>query len=256
MISIVPLSKENVDEALVILDEQYGRDPENSENFKTWLPASLSDSDDGSKLKAEAGIDYLQYWVAVDVTMELVIGVTGIYTKSEQKDLAWLAWTSARSDGIVEALEDLLISFSSNVALNLGKSRLADFIDEGEKDVFVMDMLNRNGFIPAEISEKSEAPENSVHLVKYISLLGVSNPVQGNPPPPDNRPKEQGSIAVSSGMGEVNQIVRAYHEGGLARQPYTKISAMLQEAATKIASDAWQQGHEAHPECDNPYKAK
>lgn len=256
MLSIVPLSKENIDEALFILNEHYGKDQDSAVNFRTWLPASLPDSVEGMKLQDEKHIDYLQYWVAVDIDKNLVVGVTGIFTKDDQPDLAWLGWTSVLDQGVIENLEDLLVEFVSNVAYCMGKSRLADFVDDGEEDVFLRDMLFRNGFVLSAIEEKSEAPDGSVHFIKDLSAMLSHRQNTGNSPPPDNRPKEQGPIAVSSGMGEVNQIVRAYKEGGLARLAYAKIGVMLQGAANKIAGDAWQQGQQAHPDCNNPYKEK
>lgn len=257
--TIRPLSEETLSGALSVLDKQFGDDQDSSRNFYTWLSASISGSEHSEKLKKERNLDYLQYWVAFDDQSNEVVGVTGLYTKIADPDAAWLGWTSALNS---EEVENKLVSYSSITARQMGKLYLVDFFDSDGKDERVQKMLARNGFSSCDAPDNTEAPEDSVHYMVDLNLDAEDVPPscpncagenQGNPPPEDTRPKEQEPLAVANGMGEIHKIVRAYKNGALAAKPHSFIGSLIEKVMAEIAHDAWLQGQEAHPDCENPY---
>lgn len=160
MIHIEPLSENNIGGALWLLNKQFGDDQYSRANFDLWLPASIPGHPDGLALLNKHGLNLVKYWVAFDLLRTEVCGVTGIFTKKGQDDLAWLGWTSALDSS---AMEDTLVQFSANMARSNGKLYLADFLDDGDGDDQLKKMLSRNKFYLHDMQEASEAPEDSVH---------------------------------------------------------------------------------------------
>lgn len=164
MIEIRPLSKENMDEAIKVLDVEFNNassvtDSQSAENYRQWLPASLPNGFNGKGLKAEHKVDYLQYWVAFDPEKDKVVGVTGLFTKSSQfknqSDRAWLAWmgTSRKLSGMPDlpagALDNVgiaLMKFVIDMARSLGKRYFSAYLTDSSDDNTVRAVLKNGGF--------------------------------------------------------------------------------------------------------------
>ncbi len=165
MIDIFPLSNETVDEAIKVLDVEFGNnlpkpeEPECAEAYKGWLMASLPNGFNSKGLKAKHGVEYLQYWIAFDPDIKNIVGVTGLFTKAgvfeNQADKVWLGWvgTTRRSSDIADLSEDsfdnteiALIKFSMGVARSLGKRYLCAYLTDSPDDNHIRMLMKQAGF--------------------------------------------------------------------------------------------------------------
>lgn len=165
MIKIVPLSEDNMPDALSVLDAEFGHEKDSTDNYRVWLPNSLLDGEPKiAEALAKIKLDFLKYWVALDLERKKVVGVTGVYSKSDQPNLAWLAWTSVQEGTPdLREVENDLIDFSASIARSLGKESLVDYFDDSEEDANIRELLYRNGFAFWTLDEESEAPDGAIH---------------------------------------------------------------------------------------------
>jgi len=165
MIDIMPLTEENMDEAIIVLDQEFGKDsedpcdPEAFDSYQKWLPASLSTGQVSQTLKSEYDTHDLKHWVARDSKTQKIVGVTGIFTEPFAPGVAWLAWTSAlrTSPTPWPGIEESLVSFSAAMARSLGKRYLAIYSADGEEDNWVERFRDLRGFLRAEDLKKKGA---------------------------------------------------------------------------------------------------
>lgn len=91
--NIVPLSHENIEEAIKLAHKVFPLDSASSNPPERGFRKSLSQE---SVLKSWRGPEHvlsrLNYWVLLDDNSHKVIGVTGLYGFKDNLDEVWLAW--------------------------------------------------------------------------------------------------------------------------------------------------------------------
>ncbi len=178
MIDILPLTEENVEEAVRVLDVEFGKDspnpsdPESFDAYQKWLPGSLPRGFNGEGLKAENGVDYVKFWVAFDPEHKKVVGVTGVYTKKSQPDRAWLGWTGmlrddSRSADSWDNLEYNLIHTILGIARSIGKRYLSGYVTDSPEDKGIVEFFEKYHFT---CYDREEAPEGEKSLFYEYDL--------------------------------------------------------------------------------------
>lgn len=180
MIDIMPLMPNVVDEAIAVLDKEFGPegpdpcDPKDFDAYQTWLPATVN-GNIGLLLMDKHNIHDLKYWVAVNAATNKVVGVTGVFTEPFAPNIAWLGWTTALP-GMPLGVEGALISFAADMGRSLGKRFLAVYAPEGtgEDDAFIIRMRSRHGFLKAEPLRKpgEDKQVDSYNIDLRLSVLG------------------------------------------------------------------------------------
>ena len=163
---IVPLSKENLEKAIKLVENIFDSKPDEWDSPRKWMPASLNpNSNENKKLYSENKINFLKYFVGIED--EKIIATTGIYLMEEDKlDSAWLAWfcvdKSYRGNGYGEMLIDFIIS----MAKKMNKKYLKLYTSKNPDLYNALKLYDKKGF--KEI-RKDIHPDTGEELI-YLSL--------------------------------------------------------------------------------------
>lgn len=121
-IKIVPLTKELLKESINILDNIFPEQDE-EENVESCFRASL-DYNKHKKILQEWKILKLEYFLAIDLDNNQIVGSTGIYEMDNDPESAWIGWTGVTSAYRRKGIGRMLVSHSINEAKKRGYKKM------------------------------------------------------------------------------------------------------------------------------------
>ena len=144
MIEIKPLSKQTLTAAIKLADEVF-------QYQKWWEKASwafelsLMHGYFPKLLLRLKGTDWCRYWVAVD-SQANVLGITGLYTRTENPKTYWLGWTCVKQQARGEGIGSKLVDFAISQAQNSGANYLKLWTSDRPVYVIACQLYERRGF--------------------------------------------------------------------------------------------------------------
>lgn len=161
---IVPLTGENVDDAINLVEDIFDSKPNEWDSPRVWMPASLNPNSGKSKeIYSKGEIDLLKYFVGIENGK--VIGITGFYIKTDDRDSVWLAWYCVDKDYQGKSYGGKLLDFIIEKAKDMKKKHLKLYASDDE-DMAAMKLYNKRGF---KMIGKDKHPDTGEKLV-YLSL--------------------------------------------------------------------------------------
>ncbi|BAZ08823.1 hypothetical protein NIES4071_06290 [Calothrix sp. NIES-4071] len=144
MIEIKPLSKQTLTAAIKLADEVF--------QYQRWwtkaswaFQLSLMHGYFPKLLFRLKGISWCRYWVAVD-SQANVLGITGLYTKSEDSKTYWLGWTCVKPEARGERIGSKLVDFAISQAQNSGANYLKLWTSDRRVYAIARQLYERRGF--------------------------------------------------------------------------------------------------------------
>lgn len=145
-IKIVPLSEENVNEAIRMALRTFDTGKEEFDYAPRWFKASLAPK----KHKAEYGkfgVTWLKYWVAIEPKSKKVVGSTGLYlNKKDEKDAYWLGWFGVDPNFRRRGVGRKLLEFSIARARKDGKKYLRLYTSRLPSEANAQILYEKMGF--------------------------------------------------------------------------------------------------------------
>lgn len=144
MIEIKPLSKQTLTAAIKLADEVF-------QYQKWWEKASwafqlsLMHGYFPNLLLRLKGTSWCRYWVAVD-SQANVLGITGLYTRTENPKTYWLGWTCVKQQARGEGIGSKLVDFAISQAQNSGANYLKLWTSDRPVYVIARQLYERRGF--------------------------------------------------------------------------------------------------------------
>lgn len=168
MIEIQPLSKQTLTAAIKLADEvfQYQRWQEKA----SWaFQLSLMHGYLAKLLLRLKGISSCRYWVAVD-SQANVIGITGLYIRSEDSKTYWLGWTCVNPEARGERIGSKLVDFAISQAQNSGANYLKLWTSDRPVYVIARQLYEQRGFELVQQAPKKRKQMNFNILYYQLKL--------------------------------------------------------------------------------------
>jgi GNAT superfamily N-acetyltransferase len=148
---IVPLSKELINDAIVLIEAVFPYKPD-QKTAKWSFRKSLTQPNPDQ-----------QYWLAATPHGEIV-GVTGLYHNYKDKSVAWLGWFGVHPQHRRHGLGTMLLEFPISEASKRGFSllKLYSSFDKNEKAAHCL--YKKYGFIQTTMDEKVD----KVYFLKQL----------------------------------------------------------------------------------------
>ena len=165
-IIIKPLSKNNLNGALKVLDKVFGKNPNDRKTYYNAFLGSL-DMDKYIPLKDKAKPTYLQYFVAWEKTRKIVVGTTGLYAYREfGTEKFGLGWYCVDPDFRGKGIGSLLLDFTIQLARQKKRKFLELWTLTDPQEEKAHRIYEKRGF---KITKKEKLPEEKYETV-YMEL--------------------------------------------------------------------------------------
>ena len=155
MMNIVPLSKELLDDATVLIDAVFPYKPDQNNarwSFKDTLTNPTADK---------------TYWLALN-DESVVIVITGLYMDHHDKNSVWLGWFGVHPKFRRQHIGSTLLEFTIAEAIRHGFSILKLYTSTDENEKAAHELYRKHGFIQDEITKS----QDELIFVKKLMLIG------------------------------------------------------------------------------------
>lgn len=141
---IVPLSTENIDEAITLVHSIFPYDATLDRTPGMAFRVSLNPENYPDFFSADSA-DFLQYFVAIHKNNKEVLGTTGFYhLKREAEDTIWLGWYCVKPEYRGKGLGKALLQFIIDLASKQNRKTLMLYADTESKEA--IEMYKKFGF--------------------------------------------------------------------------------------------------------------
>ena len=167
---IEKLSKENLEDAIKLIEQIFTLYPQDKDHPRLWLPASLSPKTKKNKeLYATTGCTELKHFVATKNNK--VIGITGFFTfKKDEEEADWLAWYAVDKKYRRQGIGTNLLEFVINNARKRKKKYLRLYTSMAEEEKEAQLLYEKFGLKIIK-KEKSPYQEGSIVIYRELKLI-------------------------------------------------------------------------------------
>ncbi|RLA84627.1 MAG: hypothetical protein DRG78_00990 [Epsilonproteobacteria bacterium] len=150
-ITITSLTKHTLESATSLRDKTFSH---LKKHEKETLKASLDKSNYKKCFKQNELVD-IEYFVMIDNDLEVVIGLTGIYTEiTDTKDMCWLGWFCIDEGYRGQGLSKKLLDFSIEKARELNKSCLHLYTYDSKDYIPAIKLYEQYDFVVYDTDKK------------------------------------------------------------------------------------------------------
>ena|SRR3989338_6629900 len=161
---IIPLTKENLDEAISLFVKIFNSKKSDFDYPGKWMPASIAKKKD-KKLFASTNCTYVKYYVGIDESSGKIIGTTGIYTqKDDEKDSAWIAWYCVDHKYRGKGYGSALLDFTISLAKKRGKNFLKLYTSYNSNIKKAMSLYKKRGFKITKVDKHTDTKEEMIYM--------------------------------------------------------------------------------------------